>query len=216
MHLRASLVLLFELVLLLAIARLLLLRLNQLFNHVGFRHVLVVLVSEHVRVEFLLFLCITDFLLDSVSHCLFVHFDFLLLLLLLGLVVEGLDGFFVLALLHAVVLLELVVQISFSLRHYLMGLLAGHIDLLVGSVFFLLEQVDPVGEQLQVLFGSLPCYLGGHQLAVQSFIVVFFVRSQVDLFFFLLELLLHLLLVEVLLVVNSLVLIGTHRYKFYC
>jgi len=216
-HLLASLVFLLELVLPLATAGFLLLGLDKLFDHVGFGHVLVVLVSEHVLVEFLLFLCITDFLLDSISHCLFVHFDFLLLLLLLGLVVESLDSFFVLALLHSVVLLHLVLQVSFSLGNNFMGLLAGHIDLLVGSVFLLLEQVDPVGEQLEVLFGTLSGYLSGHQLAVQSLVVVFFVWSQVNLLFLWLHLfLLHRLLVEVLLILNSLVLIGTHRYKFYC
>lgn len=76
-------------------------------------------------------------------------------------------------------LLSGLLHVTSALIHNVASLLARLLDLLEGTALLLLEQADTVGEQAQVVLGTLSCDLGGDQLLVQCGIVVFFIRREV-------------------------------------
>lgn len=138
----------------------LLLLLDQRLNHGRLGLVLVVLVIEKFFLLLFLRPRIAHLLLDLQLVRLLLLLNFELLLLLDGLVHQLQLCLLVCLLLHPDLLFLLVFDVAPSLLHDFRGFLAGLVDFLEGAVLFLLEQVDPVGEQLQVLLCALPSDLG--------------------------------------------------------
>ena len=79
--------------------------------------------------------------------------------------------------LHAHLLLVLHVHIPPALAYDIVGLLARLVDLLVRPILFLLEQHDPIGQQFEIFFRPFPGDFGRHELSMQRFFIVLFVRS---------------------------------------
>ena len=98
----------------------------------------------------------------SVSNCLLVIFDFLLLLLFLGSMLESFHSFLVLTLLQPQVLFELILDVPLPLLNDLSSLLSGLVYLLVGSILFLLQQIDAVAQEFEIFFCSLSGYFGSY------------------------------------------------------
>jgi hypothetical protein len=184
LHLLFSLVFLLLLALDLLGLGLHLLLLDHVLNHVGLRHMLVILMVKQLLGLVLFFLRITDLLPHPLLVSLLVKHDLLPLFFFLGVVHHRLLGFFVHALLQPHLLLLLSLHISAALLDDLAGLLPGLVDLLKCSNFFMLQKTNTVAQQLQVLFCSLPGNLGCHQFAVEGLVVIFLVWSEVNFLFF--------------------------------
>jgi len=86
MHLLSCLHLLIEQFFLLLLLSFLLLVANEIFDHVGFGNVLIVLLIVQLFLLHLLFFCVINVLLYLITVCSFIVHDFLTLLFLLGFV----------------------------------------------------------------------------------------------------------------------------------
>jgi hypothetical protein len=75
-------------------------------------------------------------------------------------------------------------DISFTLIHDIVSLFPRLINFFVSSVFFLFEERDSISEQFQIIFSLFPGCSSCYKFPVESFIIVFFIRHQINFFFF--------------------------------
>ena len=136
MHLLSSLHLLIEQFFLLLLLSFLLLVANEIFDHVGFGNVLIVLLIVQLFLLHLLFFCIVDILLYLFAMSSLIVKDFLSLFLFLCFVQKSNLSFFVDFHLLSERLLVVVLHISAALVHNVTRFLSSLFYLLEGTRFF--------------------------------------------------------------------------------
>lgn len=166
---------------LLLLASLILLTLNHLLKRVVL-YVLLLFDDLHevALLTFLILDCV-DLPLDLLLEVTPGHIHVLAVLLLNSAVLRLTEHLFFLLLSLSLHALLLNLHVALSRHQDVVGPLLGLVELLPGLLLLLLEQGDPVREQLVVLLRSLPRHLGCDQLAVQRLVIIIFVNVQVHL-----------------------------------
>ena len=135
---------------------------------------------EVTLLTFLHFYCI-NITLDLLLQVATGHIHVLAVLLLNGAVLCLTEHLFLILLPLSLLPLLLHLDVPLPRDEYIIGPLLSLIKLLPGLLLLLLQQRDPIGQQLVVLLRPLPRYLRRYQLPVQRLIIVVLIHVQVHL-----------------------------------